>query len=100
MHRSCAFPSYEVGRSLLRVFGCPERKPFTTSGGAVLLVLLTSSSAFLLTRVAPGDYASDLVAGGASREAVARERARYGLDRRWVAQYGDWLERAARLERP
>ena len=48
---------------------------------ALLLVFVVSSGALLLTRLAPGDFASDLFGAGASPETIARERARYGLDR-------------------
>lgn len=65
---------------------------------AVLLVVLASSAALLLTRLAPGDFASELVGSGASREVVAQERARYGLDRSIGAQYADWLSHAIRLD--
>jgi peptide/nickel transport system permease protein len=65
---------------------------------AVLLVVLTSSAALLLTRLAPGDFAGELVASGASRDTIARERARYGLDRPILRQYRDWLAAAARLD--
>ncbi len=65
---------------------------------AALLVLFASSSALLLTRLAPGDFASELAGTGATPEAVARERARYGLDRPILVQYGQWLSRAARLD--
>lgn len=63
-----------------------------------LLVLFASSGALLLTRLAPGDFAGELVAAGATREALARERARYGLDRPILEQYGAWLARAVRLD--
>lgn len=65
---------------------------------AVLLVVLASSSALVLTRLSPGDHASELVAAGATREAIARERARGGLDRPVLEQYGDWLRNALRLD--
>ncbi len=65
---------------------------------ALLLVLVASSGALLLTRLAPGDFASELVGTGASAEVIGRERARYGLDRSFSAQYGDWLRRAIRLD--
>ena len=55
---------------------------------AVLLVLLASSAAFVLTRLAPGDYFSDPQFDPAF---VAAERARLGLDRPLLEQYGDWL---------
>ena len=65
---------------------------------AALLVLVVSSGALWLARLAPGDYASDLFGIGANAETVARTRAQYGLDRPVLAQYGDWLWRAARLD--
>ena len=65
---------------------------------AATLVFLVTSAALLLTRLAPGDFASRLVAEGASPAQVARERARYGLDRPVAAQYVDWLGNALRLD--
>ncbi|MBE3096394.1 MAG: ABC transporter permease [Planctomycetes bacterium] len=65
---------------------------------AVLLVFVVSSGALLLTRLAPGDFASDLFGAGASPQTIARERARYGLDRPVVDQYVNWLGRAIRLD--
>jgi peptide/nickel transport system permease protein len=65
---------------------------------AIVLVAVVSSAALLLTRLAPGDFASDLFGTGASAETIAKERARYGLDRPVAAQYLDWLTRAARLD--
>jgi peptide/nickel transport system permease protein len=65
---------------------------------AVVLVAVVSSGALLVTRLAPGDFASELFGSGASAESIARERARYGLDRPIVVQYVDWLGRAARFD--
>ena len=64
----------------------------------LILVFVVSSGAALLTRVSPGAIIADLVASGASREAIERERARYGLDRPILEQYGAWLSHAARLD--
>ena len=61
----------------------------------LLFVLLVSSAAFVLTRLAPGD---DFDAVGANRAVVAAERHRLGLDRPLAVQYGDWLWRAIRLD--
>ncbi len=74
-----------VGRYLLR------RVTF-----ALLLVLVVSSSAVLLTLAAPGDFAIDQ-AGFDERE-IRRRRQELGLDRPWLVQYADWLARAARLD--
>ncbi len=65
---------------------------------AVVLVAVVSSAALLLTRLAPGDFASELFGSGASAASIAAERARYGLDRPLASQYLDWIGRAARLD--
>lgn len=68
-----------MGRYLLRRLGF-----------ALLLVLIVSSAALLLTQLAPGDitYEQALVLDEAAR---ARLRAEYGLDRSVAAQYFSWL---------
>ena len=65
---------------------------------AVLLVVAVSSASLLLTRLAPGDYASESLGIDARRERLAEMRQRYGLDRPLAAQYGDWLVRAVHLD--
>jgi peptide/nickel transport system permease protein len=65
---------------------------------AAALVAVASSAALLLTRLAPGDFATELLAGSASAETMARERARYGLDKPFAAQYAEWVGRAVRLD--
>lgn len=65
---------------------------------ALLLVVLVSSGALVLARLAPGDYASDLLGVGANPTEVANLRARLGLDRPILAQYADWLGRAIRFD--
>lgn len=65
---------------------------------AVALVFLVSSASLLLTRMAPGDYATDALGLGAGRREVAAMRARYGLDRPVLAQYRDWLAGAVRFD--
>ncbi|MDP1569238.1 MAG: ABC transporter permease [Vicinamibacterales bacterium] len=64
---------------------------------ALLLVLLVSSAAFLLTRLAPGDFTIEQ-----GLTITAEERARLaadlGLDRPLAVQYGAWLGRAVRLD--
>lgn len=64
---------------------------------ALLLVLLVSSAAFILTRLAPGDFTTEQ---GLALDAGERARlaADLGLDRSIVAQYATWLGRAARLD--
>lgn len=65
---------------------------------AALLVFLVSSSALVLARLAPGDVTLELIGQGMSAEAIARERARLGLDRPVLEQYVGWLGRAVRLD--
>ncbi len=65
---------------------------------AAVLVAVVSSGALLLTRLAPGDFASDLFGTGTSAEQMARERARNGLDQPLGRQYLSWMARAARLD--
>lgn len=65
---------------------------------AILLVVVASSGALLLTRLAPGDFVSELAGTGVSAEAMARERAIYGLDWPFIVQYGEWLAHALRLD--
>jgi peptide/nickel transport system permease protein len=65
---------------------------------AILLVFTVSSAALILVRVAPGDYADTAAAPGTSREAKEQMRARLGLNRSIVQQYGAWVADAARLD--
>jgi peptide/nickel transport system permease protein len=61
----------------------------------ILFIFLVSSSALLLTRLAPGDHLSEI---GSDPAIVAAERHRLGLDRPVAVQYASWLWRAARLD--
>jgi peptide/nickel transport system permease protein len=65
---------------------------------AAALVFTVSSGSLLLTRLAPGDYASDALGIGANRERLAEMRAKYGLDRPIFDQYRDWLVGAVRFD--
>ena len=62
---------------------------------AVLLVFVVSSAALMLVEAAPGDSVDvfDL-----DPNVAAAERHRLGLDRPFLARYGDWLRRAVRLD--
>jgi ABC-type dipeptide/oligopeptide/nickel transport system permease component len=67
-------------------------------GIAVATVAVVASAAFLLARLAPGDFA-DTVAGGTASQAVRdQQRALYGLDQPVLVHYGQWLGRAVRLD--
>jgi len=75
-----------MGRYLLRRLGF-----------ALVLVFVVSSSALLLTQLAPGDITSD-IALGQDAETRARLRAELGLDRPIAVQYWSWLSGVARLD--
>ena len=62
---------------------------------ALLLVFAVTSGALLLAQLAPGDYAAEI---GRSPEEIAAERARLGLDRPFLEQYGRWLRRTLTLD--
>lgn len=64
---------------------------------ALVLMLVAASGMLLLTRLAPGDSVS-VELSGASDDAMARERARLGLDRPFTEQYAAWLARAVRFD--
>jgi peptide/nickel transport system permease protein len=65
---------------------------------ALFLVVAVSSASLVLARLAPGDFVSESLGTHASREALERERARYGLNKSIAAQYRDWLGRAVRFD--
>jgi peptide/nickel transport system permease protein len=65
---------------------------------AVVLVVVVSVTALVLTRLAPGDFTSELVASGATAASIAEERARLGLDRPVWRQVADWSGRAVRFD--
>jgi peptide/nickel transport system permease protein len=65
---------------------------------AVLLVVAVSSASLLLTRLAPGDYASESLGIDARRERLAEMRQRYGLDLPLATQYREWVVRAMQLD--
>jgi peptide/nickel transport system permease protein len=68
-----------MGRYLLRRLGF-----------AAVLVVVVSSAALLLTRIAPGDFA-DLQGLDLTAEQRAQIRENLGLDRSFAAQYVSWL---------
>jgi len=65
---------------------------------AGLLVVCVSSASFLLARLAPGDFFTESIAAGGNPEALARARARFGLDKSIAAHYRDWLASAVRFD--
>src|SRR5690349_20799941 len=64
---------------------------------AALLVLVSSSTALVLTRLAPGDIASSL-GPNATRAEIAAARARFDLDRPALEQWGVWAARALKFD--
>jgi peptide/nickel transport system permease protein len=64
---------------------------------ALLLVVAASSSALVLTRLAPGDVTTEL-GPGAKPDEVQRLRERLDLDRGIAGQWGLWAGRAVRLD--
>lgn len=64
---------------------------------AVFLVFAVSSASLVLTRLAPGDFAVDTL-GIVKASTIEEMRARYGLDRPLVEQWGAWLGGALRLD--
>src|SRR5690349_10693117 len=64
---------------------------------ALLLVAAASSSALVLTRLAPGDVTTDLGPGARSEE-VRRLRQQFDLDRGVASQLLLWAGRAIRLD--
>ena len=65
---------------------------------ALLLVFAASSAALLLARLAPGDYVAVNLGLQVRQTTVAQERARLGLDRPMLEQYGGWIARAIRFD--
>ena len=65
---------------------------------AVLLVFAVSSASLLLARLAPGDYVTESLGLGVSREMAEQARQRYGLDKSIGAQYAGWIANATRLD--
>jgi peptide/nickel transport system permease protein len=64
---------------------------------AVVLVVAASSSALLLTRLAPGDVTTQLGPFATAQE-IAAARARFELDRSPAAQLAHWASRAVRFD--
>lgn len=65
---------------------------------AAFLVFAVSSAALVLTRLAPGDFATDVFGIGASPETIRDFRERYGLNLSIAAQYRVWLSRVVRFD--
>jgi peptide/nickel transport system permease protein len=64
---------------------------------ALVLVACASSTAFFLTRAAPGDLTSQLGPLAKAAE-VAATRARFGLDQPVIVQWAQWASRAVRFD--
>ncbi len=64
---------------------------------ALLLIVVVSSTALLLTLAAPGDFTSEQ-AFDTDAATLARRRSALGLDRPVTTQYAEWIGRALRLD--
>lgn len=65
---------------------------------AAAFVLVVSTSALVLARLAPGDATTELTLSGASAASIAQTRARLGLDEPFYAHVGRWLAGLARFD--
>jgi peptide/nickel transport system permease protein len=65
---------------------------------AAFLVVAVSSAALILTRLAPGDYATGTLIFDARPEIIEQARVRYGLNKSIAAQYRDWIVHAVRFD--
>ena len=65
---------------------------------AVVLVLVVSTGAFLLTRLAPGDATTELLGPNVDAGTIAATRARLGLDRPIIIQLGGWMAGLAHFD--
>jgi peptide/nickel transport system permease protein len=72
------------------------RRVLRRLGVAILLVLIVSSSALVLARLAPGDTTDAFDAR--TPEQIAEDRRRLGLDLPLHQVYGQWLGRLVRLD--
>jgi peptide/nickel transport system permease protein len=64
---------------------------------SLILIVITSSAALLIARLAPGDMTSQL-GPFASQVEVESTRTRFNLDRSPISQWGLWIARATRLD--
>ena len=65
---------------------------------AVLFVVVVSSGALALARLAPGDASAQLALSGARADVVQDFRQRFGIDRSLPALLGDWIAGLATLD--
>jgi len=65
---------------------------------SLFLVVAVSSAAFVLARLAPGDYVSTAFGIEAHRDTVEQARERLGLNKPILVQYGNWLAAALRFD--
>lgn len=65
---------------------------------ALVFVAVVSSSALVLTKLAPGDATSELYLSGVDAATIARTRAELGLDRSIPAQLTDWVAGIVRFD--
>ena len=66
--------------------------------GALIFVIVVSSTALLLIRLAPGDGSTEMKMRVGDASVIASEQARLGLDKSPLSQLGSWLAGLARLD--
>jgi peptide/nickel transport system permease protein len=66
--------------------------------GALIFVIVVSSTALLLIRLAPGDASTEMKMRVGDASVIASEQARLGLDKSPLSQLGSWLAGLARLD--
>jgi peptide/nickel transport system permease protein len=66
--------------------------------GAIAFVVVVSSSALILIRLAPGDATTEMKMRVADSRVIAEEQARLGLDRPAWVQLGSWLSGLVRFD--
>jgi len=65
--------------------------------GIILLLLAVALFTFMLVRLAPGDYFTELSQNPQiSEETLRSMREQYGLGQPWYVQFGSWLSHASR----
>src|SRR6186713_2542916 len=85
-------PRRASGTSRSRTSAERMARVLTARVASLIFVLwLVTIIAFVLIRLAPGDPSAVMLGSDATPAAVAEFRARYGLDRPILVQYGAWL---------
>lgn len=68
------------------------------AAAAIAFVLVVSTMAYVVARIAPGDETTADLLAGADAEAIAQKRARLGLDDPLMVQVGRWVSGLVRFD--